>query len=199
MNVKHIVLFAVIIAVLAGTFFLGRSFGQDKSPSSAPIRGESIAFDSAVGSKAPEFELGTIDGTKVRLSELAGKKVVLFFTEGAMCYPSCWNQISALSTDKRLNNEKVISYSIVVDSPAEWKKIMQKYPKMSGSKLLFDTRRQASVDYDVLYVDSSMHKGGYPGHTYFIIDENGIIKYTLDDPKMGIRNEQLVSEISKMQ
>jgi len=43
-----------------------------------------------------------------------------------------------------------------------------------------------------------MHKGGMPGHTYIIIDADGIIRYTLDDPKMGIQNEALIKELSKI-
>ena len=43
-----------------------------------------------------------------------------------------------------------------------------------------------------------MHKGSYPGHTYFIIDKEGIIRYTKDDPSMAIRNNELAAELAKL-
>jgi len=44
-----------------------------------------------VGEPAPDFTLTSIDGETVRLSDYRGKNVVLFFNEGSMCYPVCWN------------------------------------------------------------------------------------------------------------
>ncbi len=197
MNAKQIILVVLLLAVLAGTFLAGKYSGSSKELNTV-LTGESISFSQAVGLKAPDFELNDINENKVRLSSLRGKKVVLFFTEGAMCYPSCWNQIGALGSDSRFNNQDTASYSIVVDPPSDWKKIISRYPKLGSANLLFDTKRQASVAYDVLYVDSSMHKGGFPGHTYFIIDKEGIIRYTLDDPRMGIRNEELAKQLLKV-
>lgn len=155
-------------------------------------------FDSAVGKQAPDFELQDIDGNSVKLSDYRGKNVVLFFNEGSMCYPACWNQMSALSKDERFSSDDVVALSIVVDSQAQWKQIMQKAPQMSNIKILFDTNKKASIDYDVLYADSSMHKGSYPGHTYFVIDKNGIVRYTLDDSRMAINNDKIASELDNI-
>ena len=115
-----------------------------------------------------------------------------------MCYPSCLNQIAALSKDERLNSDGTVALSIVVDSPAQWQKIMQRAPQMAESNILFDTAKKASSDYDVIFLASSMHKGSYPGHTYFIIDGEGIIRYTKDDPSMAIRNDELAAELAKL-
>ena len=43
-----------------------------------------------------------------------------------------------------------------------------------------------------------MHPGSLPGHTYVVIDKKGIVRYIFDDPNMGIRNDQLVAEITKL-
>ena len=69
---------------------------------------------------------------------------------------------------------------------------------MSKSTILFDTAKKVSADYDVLYVDSSMHKGSYPGHTYFIIDKDMNIRYAFDDPAMAIQNDRIAAEITKL-
>lgn len=159
---------------------------------------QKVSFDSAIGKQAPDFELQSIDGNFVKLSDYRGKFVVLFFNEGAMCYPGCWNQIAELGKDDRLNNADVASFSVVIDKKSTWDEILQKVTQMKESKLLFDADRKVSLSYDVLSVESSMHPGYYPGHTYFIIGRDGSIKFVLDDPSMGIRNDELVEIISKL-
>ena len=71
-------------------------------------------------------------------------------------------------------------------------------PKLSKAKILFDSTRAVSSAYDVLSLKSSMHPGNYPGHTYFVIDRKGVVRYTLDDPVMAIRNDKLAAEIEKL-
>lgn len=43
-----------------------------------------------------------------------------------------------------------------------------------------------------------MHKGDFPGHTYIIIDKAGIVRFTKDDPQMGIRNDEIKKELDKL-
>lgn len=155
-------------------------------------------FKNAIGKQAPDFELQDINGNAVKLSDYKGKNIVLFFNEGSMCYPACWSQIAEFSKDERFNKDDVVAFSIVVDSQSQWQQIIKKVPQMSNSKILFDKDRKASADYDVLFADSSMHKGSYPGHTYFIIDKNGIIRYTLDDPRMAINNNKIAEDLEKI-
>ena len=159
---------------------------------------EKIDFVEAVGQKAPDFELESIDGTTVKLSDYLGKNVVLFFNEGSMCYPACWNQIAELGNDSRFDTESIVAFSVVGDSKGQWLGIVSKSTNLTKSKILFDTAKKVSSDYDVLFTASSMHKGSYPGHTYFIIDKEGIIRYTKDDPSMAIRNNELAAELGKL-
>ena len=155
-------------------------------------------FGNAVGKQAPDFELQDINGNVVKLSDYEGKNVVLFFNEGSMCYPACWDQMAAFGNDERFNRDDVAALSIVVDSISQWQQILQKVPQMSKSKILFDSIKKVSAEYDVLYTDSSMHKGSYPGHTYFIIDKDMNIRYTFDDPAMAIQNDRIAAEIAKL-
>ena len=159
---------------------------------------EKLLFSEAVGKKAPDFTLEGIDGKNIKLSDYRGKNVILFFNEGSMCYPACWNQISELGKDQKLNSGDAVSFSIVVDSKDEWQKIVKETPGFTDAKILFDTIRAVSLAYDILSLKSSMHQGSFPGHTYFLIDKEGIIRYTLDDPTMSIRNDTLISELSKL-
>jgi len=157
-----------------------------------------ISFNEAIGKPAPDFSLEDLQGNFVKLSDLKGKNAVLFFSEGAMCYPACWVQAAELGKDERFNNENVVALSIVVDSKSQWKSIVESVPSLQSAKLLFDTARNVSSSYDVLNLKSSMHKGSAPGHTYFIVDKEGIIRFALDDPSMGVRNDELAAEIAKL-
>lgn len=156
-----------------------------------------LNFTEAVGQRAPDFTLLDIGGNNVTLESLSGRNVVLFFTEGFMCNP-CFTQLIALSKDERLNNNETVSYSIVVGDWEKWLKILADLPPLPPLKVLFDPEGRISQSYDTLNVPSSMHKGLDNGHTYFVIDRQGIVRFAFDDTAMGLRNDQLVGEIEKL-
>lgn len=153
-----------------------------------------ISFSNAIGQTAPDFTLAKQDGSKFTLSDYKNKTVVLFFNEGAMCYPSCWNQMASLGADERFNNDNIITASIVVDGKEKWDQILSSQPKYGKGIILFDTNTAVSQVYDVLNLPSSMHKGSFSGHTYIII-KKGIISYVLDDPNMALNNDKLALKI----
>lgn len=155
-------------------------------------------FNSLVGKKAPDFIMESYDGKKYTLSGLKGKNVVLFFSEGLMCYPACWNQIAAFGKDQRFNSENTIALTIVNDKKNEWKEAVDKMPELSSAAVLFDTSRSVSNAYGVLSLSSSMHRGQLPGHSYVIVDKDGIIRLARDDEQMAIRNDLLFQEIAKL-
>lgn len=205
MNKKTIISFLVVIIGIAGLVWWSKSSDDRELSASSGVEStvnpeakERISFKQAIGKKAPDFELESIDGEPVRLSSYLGKNVVLFFNEGAMCYPACWDQIAELGNDSRFDAEGAVALSIVIDPKSQWQNIVSKSPNLAKSKILFDTARSVSKAYDVLYLNSSMHAGGLPGHTYFIIDKDGIIRFTLDDPNMALANDQLIKEIAKL-
>lgn len=154
-------------------------------------------FDSLINKKAPGFNLTSYDGKSYSLETLKGKNVVLFFSEGLMCYPACWNQIAAFGKDSRFNGGDTIALTIVNDRKEDWKSAIDKMPDLASGIVLFDTDRVASVAYGVLSLSSSMHRGQLPGHSYVIVDKQGVIRYVLDDPNMAIGNDNLIGQISK--
>ena len=156
-------------------------------------------FSSLLNKEAPDFTLPSFDGKATRLKDLRGKKVVLFFTEGIMCYPACWNQMASLGKDVRLNTNNVVSLSITVDKSADWQQAVKQMPDLASGTILLDSDRSISSQYGVLTLSSSMHKGQFPGHTYLIVDEKGIVRYEFDDPQMEIRDDQLIQELGKIQ
>ncbi len=158
---------------------------------------DAAIFNSLVDKPAPDFVLESYDGTKVTLSELKGKNVILFFNEGLMCYPACWNQISAFGKDTKLQSKAVV-LNITADPKNDWKQALDKMPELAGATVLFDSNRQVSQEYGVLTLPSSMHKGQFPGHSYVIINKEGIVKFVRDDIQMAVRNNELITELNKI-
>lgn len=187
-----------ISATVAGAVFLSGKNQQDSMDHGTHIESDMEKLNSWVGMEAPNFTLSSYDGQEVSLNNYRGKKVVLFFTEGVMCYPSCWNQIAAFSKDEAFKREDTAVFNIVVDTKNEWDKAVKKMPELGQATLLHDSSRQVSVEYGVLSLPSSMHKGQFPGHTYLILDKEGIVRYVFDDPRMAIRNEELKAELAKL-
>ncbi len=192
--VKKSYFYVAMFVILA--FFAGWLLQSQISKGS--IVGGKLVFESSIGKKAPDFTLESLDGSKVTLSDYRGKNVVLFFNEGKMCYPACWQQIAAFGTDERFNSDEVAAFSVVVDTRDAWKKISSQVAQLADAKILFDTTRSVSTAYDVLSLGSSMHPGSYPGHTYVIVDKDGVVRYIMDDPSMATRNDQIAAEIEKL-
>ncbi len=158
-----------------------------------PAAVDSSIFDKLLGKPAPDFTLEDYKGTKFQLSSLKGEKVLLFFSEGIMCYPACWNQIAAFGTRADLNNDMKV-LNIVVDSKDQWKNAVNKMPELALAVVLFDTDRKVSSQYGMMNLPSSMHKGKLPGHTYVLLDKNGIVRWTKDDVQMAVRNKEISNE-----
>lgn len=158
---------------------------------------DSKLFDSLVGKKASDFNLVSFDGKSYSPENLKGKNIVLFFSEGLMCYPACWDQIAAFGKDARFSGTDTVALTIVNDKKEDWKTAVDKMPDLASATVLFDTDRAVSVAYGTLNLSSSMHRGQLSGHSYVIIDKQGIVRYVLDDPNMAIGNDNLISQITK--
>lgn len=199
------------VIVVAGIWFF--SGGQTRANNNAPgqpaddmaghhsgnTNGASTAkLDALVGQSAPNFTLTDREGKTYNNENLKGKNVVLFFNEGLMCYPACWEQIVQLAADNRFNNGETVVLSVVVDSAKDWQRAIDKMPELAKAAVVFDTGRDASSKFGVLTTPSSMHYGSLPGHSYVVIDKAGVVRHVYDDPRMAIHNNQLVAELDKL-
>lgn len=155
-------------------------------------------IDALVGKPAPQFSLQDRSGDTYSNDNLKGRNVVLFFSEGLACYPACWQQIAAFGTDQRFNTADAVALSVVMDSPEDWQKTSQKMDGIDKANIIFDKGGQISREFGMLNVKSSMRSGTSPGHTYVIIDKQGIVKYVYDDPSMAVRNDLIALELAKI-
>ncbi len=71
-------------------------------------------------------------------------------------------------------------------------------PELGDSTILLDLTKNVSKEYGALSLPSSMHKGQFPGHTYLIVDKEGVIRFIKDDPQMAVRNDELKVELEKL-
>ena len=189
-NKRQRIAFGIVAAVLilAGiVWYSGSQSGYSQGNGSGP----------QVGSQAPDFTLRSYQGRTYQLSALKGKKVVLFFTEGVMCYPACWDQIKAFSTDARFRQEGIVVLAMTVDRAQDWENAAKQDPQVTqGIPILLDTSKKVARAYRALDLPSSMHRGISPGHTYILIDGNGVIRTMVDDPEMGIRNDDVWNQMA---
>ncbi len=156
------------------------------------------SLNELVNKPAPDFAFADRSGKNYSLDELRGKNIILFFNEGLMCYPSCWNQIVALAKDERFKNVGTVVLSVVIDPLEDWQKAIDKMPELASAVVVFDKGGAVSKKFGALTVPSSMHYGSFPGHSYVLIDKQGVVRYAFDDPNMGIHNDRLVEEIAKI-
>ena len=197
-NNKTLISVLVIIIGILILFIVIKKPDETKSTAVDSDVKEKINFQEAVGKRAPDFELESINGTTIKLSDYLGKNVVLFFNEGSMCYPACWDQMAKLGEDSRFDTENIVAFSIVTDPRSQWLDIVSKSTNLAKAKIIFDTSRSMSKAYNVLNLNSSMHPGSLPGHTYFIVDKEGIIRFTMDDPNMALANDKLIKAIEEL-
>lgn len=186
-NIKTVALILALIIVPVVAILV---FAQFNKPNSK--------IDALLNKPAPQFSLQDRNGNTYNPENLKGKNVVLFFSEGLGCYPACWNQIASFATDQRFNTPDTVALSVVLDTPEDWQKVTQKMDGIDKANIVFDNGGQISRTFGMMSVTSSMRQGTSPGHTYVILDKQGIVRYVFDDPSMAVRNDQIASELAKI-
>lgn len=80
-----------------------------------------------IGSPAPEFELKNQYGAPVKLTDFAGRKVLIYFYPRANT-PGCTKQACAVQEIlPQLHNQNTAAIGISPDAPARQKKFAEKY------------------------------------------------------------------------
>ena len=149
-----------------------------------------------IGTKAPDFQLTDKEGKTVKLSDFAGKKVVLYFYPKDNT-PGCTKQACAFAAAyDGFRSQDVAVIGVSKDSAASHQRFAEKYDL--PFILLADPELTAIQAYDVwkekkLYGKVSM---GVVRTTY-IIDENGVIVWAKEKVKPDTNAAEILAWLSE--
>ena len=136
------------------------------------------------GELAPDFELSADDGSRIRLSDLRGRKVILYFYPKDNT-PGCTAQACDLRDHiAEFDARGALVFGISADDVDSHIRFRSKYEL--PFRLLADTDHQVAEQYGV-WKQKSMFGVKYWGveRTSFVIDEHGRIATVLPRVKPG--------------
>jgi peroxiredoxin Q/BCP len=128
-----------------------------------------------VGDKAPDFTVNDQDGKPVKLSELRGKKVILYFYPKDMT-PGCTAEACSLRDNyKAMQKQGYEVLGVSTDTEKSHRKFIDK--EKLPFRLLADTEKALHSSYGT-WVEKSMYGRKYMGtsRVTFVINEKGIIE-----------------------
>ena len=148
------------------------------------------------GMKAPDFTLNDQNGNPVRLSDFAGRKVVLYFYPRDNT-PGCTRQACAFAQSyDAFRQMNVAVVGISKDSVASHLKFAQKYDL--PFTLLADPDLQAIEPYGVWQEKKMCGKTSMGVvRTTFIIDENGVVEKVMPKVKPDTNAEEILAWLTK--
>ncbi len=187
----------VIIGIIVGVMVLALVWSQLNANKKSTSGANSSANNALIGQPLPAVNFFDADNNPYSLERFKGKTVVLFFSEGLRCYPACWNQIAELGKDLRFNSDTMVALSVISDPPTDWQKATDKMSSLKQALTIFDTNADAARALGLLNLGSSMHRNTIPGHTYVVLDKDGVVRYVYDDPSMSINNDMLIKKIAE--
>jgi peroxiredoxin len=149
------------------------------------------------GQQAPDFTLYNTEKSKVTLSDLRGKNVLLLFFPQAFT-STCTKELCAVRDDiSRYSNANAEVIGISVDSVFTLKKY--KEDQQYNFPLLSDFNKEVSALYESLYEEWILDMKGVSKRAAFIVDKQGIIAYAEvlenagDVPDFAAINEKIAA------
>jgi len=144
------------------------------------------------GDKAPYFEAKNCMGETLKLTDFAGKKLILYFYPKAMT-PGCTAETVNLAEHYEMLLSK--GFDVVGVSPddaAKQKRFKEK--KNVPFSLIPDPEKEIIMKYGV-WGPKKLYGREYDGlhRTTFIIDENGIIEHVIKKVKTKAHAEQILA------
>jgi peroxiredoxin Q/BCP len=147
------------------------------------------------GDKAPDFSGINQDGKEIKLSDFAGKKLILYFYPKDDT-PGCTAESCNLNDNYDLWLEK--GFEVVGVSPDSVES-HQKFRNKFGLKfdLIADTEKEILQAYGA-WGEKSMFGKKYMGvlRTTFVIDANGIIQQVFENVKTKDHSNQIFKSIN---
>jgi thioredoxin-dependent peroxiredoxin len=151
----------------------------------------------AAGQPAPDFELPDQDGNPVRLSDLRGGLVVLYFYPKADT-PGCTTQACGIR-DHRADYD-AIGATVLGVSPDPVKAVKKFHDKQSlGFTLLADADHAVAEQYGV-WVEKSMYGRTYMGNARatFLIDEEGVVRHVIPKASPKTHDDEVLAALGTL-
>jgi peroxiredoxin len=168
-------------AVLSASFLLNLLLNEDKPK--VKTAGTEIGLQE--GNKAPDFQLKTLNGTNVKLSELQGKKVILNFW--ATWCPPCKAEIPHMqdfyeSNDKSKVEILAVNLTTSEKNPGKIKEFISE--RNVTFPVLLDQDGEIGDQYRAMTIPTS-----------YLIDSNGIVRKKIVGPMDKELMEQLIESV----
>jgi peroxiredoxin Q/BCP len=148
----------------------------------------------AEGDEAPDFILKDDSGKDVRLSQLRGKKIVLYFYPKDNT-PGCTKEACSFRDGfTEIQSRGAIVIGVSTDSIESHVRFKQKYNL--NFPLLSDTDKKVVSKYGV-WKEKSLYGRKFMGieRTTFVIDENGKVKKIFPKVKVDGHFEEVLAEL----
>ena len=149
-----------------------------------------------VGQKAPDFTALNDKGDKVKLSDLKGKKVVLYFYPKDDT-PGCTKEACAFRDGiDEIKGQGAVVLGVSADSVDSHKKFKSKFDL--NFPLLADTDKKIIESYGV-WKEKSMYGKKYMGieRTTFVIDEQGKIAHIFPKVKVDEHYDEVLKALAE--
>lgn len=156
-----------------------------------------MATELKVGDKAPAFSLKATDGSTVKLSDLKGRKVVLYFYPRDMT-PGCTKEACGFRDDYRdLKKRGLEILGVSADSQASHQKFTDAYSL--PFPLLSDPDHSTMEKYGA-WGEKNMYGKKVTGviRSTFIIDEEGKIAHIFRKVKTDTHSQDVAAILDKL-
>ncbi|MFD3445667.1 peroxiredoxin family protein [Microbacteriaceae bacterium 4G12] len=139
-----------------------------------------------IGKAAPDFELQALDGSKMKLSDLKGKKVILNFW--ATWCPPCKEEVPEMQAfyEKHKDNVVILAVNYTISEKAGAEEKVKNFAKENGVTfpILLDTTSNVGNMYKVISLPTS-----------YFIDTNGVIRQKFIGPMTVKYMEKMVNQL----
>ena len=136
----------------------------------------------SLGQKAPDFTLYNTEKSKVTLSDLEGRNILLLFFPFAFSSVCTKELCSVRDNINQYDSIDAVVFGISVDSHYSLARF--RADQGLNFQLLSDFNKEVSSAYGVLYEKFGLNMKGVSKRSAFVIDKSGVIQYAevLENP-----------------